>query len=148
MIRDDTLLRAEVDPVGESFVIWLESPPLLKLIPCRFLDDPVDLAFYLETYEHSRDHSPFNRRLFARRNHPGEVRVLIGKMRHIKTVNGVQSSDLSADELKTALLTDIGLSAEMVEAWEQSGALAASMQAGPPSPDPPFRIKPPSERHQ
>jgi hypothetical protein len=41
----------------------------------------VDYDFYMGAYEASRDFGPFNHRLYALKNHPGEVRQLIGGKR-------------------------------------------------------------------
>ena len=85
-------------------------------------------------YEVSRDFGPFNHRLYAHKNHPGEVRQLIGGKRCVKTQDGFSEQELSADEIKEALQTDIGLSEELVQHWTAPGALEASTKAAPDGP--------------
>jgi hypothetical protein len=94
----------------------------------------VDYDFYMGAYEVSRDFGPFNHRLYAHKNHPGEVRQLIGGKRCVKTQDGFSEQELSADEIKEALLIDIGLSEALVQQWASSGALEASMNAAPEGP--------------
>jgi len=93
----------------------------------------VDYDFYMGAYEVSRDFGPFNHRLYAHKNHPGEVRQLIGGKRCVKTQDGF-SEQLSADEIKEVLLIYIGLSEALVQQWASSGALEASMNAAPEGP--------------
>ena len=91
----------------------------------------MDYDFYMGAYEASRDFGPFNHRLYALKNHPGEVRQLIGGKRCVKTQDGFSEQKLSADEIKEALQTDIYLSEAMVQQWAASGALEASIKAAP-----------------
>ena len=82
-------------------------------------------------YEASRDFGPFNHRLYALKNHPGEVRQLIGGKRCVKTQDGFSEQELSTDEIKEALQTDIYLSEALVQQWAASSALEASIKAAP-----------------
>lgn len=145
-IEHKAFLRYEIDPLDDGPVIWFEAVPRPQLRPCRILQDPVDEDFYKDRYEHSRTESPFNHRLYARRNYPGEVRVLIGHTCYHKSAAGLDVRELNADELQEALTADIGIAPEMVSRWARSGALAASMQEAPPRQFPPLSIVPPSER--
>ncbi|HCP99815.1 MAG TPA: hypothetical protein DIT99_03600 [Candidatus Latescibacteria bacterium] len=72
-------------------------------------------------YEGSRDFGPFNHRLYAHKNHPGEVRQLIGGKWCVKTQDGFSEQELSSDEIKEALQTDIYLSEALVQQWAPEG---------------------------
>jgi len=143
----DPLIGAEVerDPDG-SYLVWTHFPPGPEPIPCRLLVDPAPAELYAARYEASRQQSPFNHRLHARRNRPGELLVIIGSTRYSKTADGLAARELSRQELLAALREEIGLSAAAVNAWVASGSLEESLQ--PPSgPKPPAATrKPPTQR--
>lgn len=141
----DPVLGAEVEPDRGTYVVWTHRAGTTTFMPCRLLADPVDQDFCLAAYEASRGRSPFNHRLYARRNHPGEKRMLIGGTRCVQTANGIERRDLAPDELRSALIEDIGLSEAMVETWARSGALEASYEEAGPRPPPIARV-PPSQR--
>ena len=90
--------------------------------------------------------SPFNQRLYARRNRPGEMVVLVGSTRFAKTVEGVVSRNLPAAELCETLHRDIGLSEDVIDEWARSGSLADSLQPPSGPKPPPVTRKPPSQR--
>lgn len=142
----DAVFAAEVERVEGTHLIWFDMPPNTGLLPCRFGDDPATHALFGEGYEASRGRSPFNQRLYARRNLPGELLVLWGNTRFSKTAAGLTSRALSAAELRGALAAEIGLSEELIERWARCGALGASFEppAGPPPP--PITGMPPSRR--
>lgn len=125
----DPVFAAEVEPDGGAHVVWTPGGGGTSFNPCRVLVDPVDHDFCLAAYEASRETSPFNHRLYARRNHPGEVRALIGRTRISKRAGGVERRDLSSDALCAALVEDMGLSEEIVGTWARSGALEATFEA-------------------
>ena len=145
-VRDDPVIPAEVEFEDGTHVVWSHTPPNSTYLPCRLIADCESHAGYLDYYEQSRNRSPFNSRLYARRNRPGETIVLIGNTRFAKTAEGVDRRDLSPDELRDALHHDIGLSEGIIDEWVRSGSLAASFE--PPSgPKPPaVTRKPPSQR--
>ena len=136
----------EVEPVDGTHVIWFASPPH-EFFPCRLLLDPVDGAYYREAYERSRAASPFNARLYARRNRPGMQVVLRGAVLVRCTADGVEEQPLAGDAVCEALCHEIGISAELVEAWAVSGALADTLAPGTGAMAfPPFPTVPPSRR--
>ena len=145
-VNSDPMFAAEVEPVGATHVIWWIPPPQSAYIPCRLLADPVDYAYYLAGYERSRAQGPFNQRLFARHNRPGEVLVLLGHTRFSKTADGLQGRDLSPEEVIEALHEDIGISQELVEQWVRAGGLKATFESPPGPKPPPIMQKPPSKR--
>lgn len=145
-LSDDPVVPAEVERDDGAHVCWFTMAPSQEPFPCRLQPDAVDHDFYLGGYEASRERSVFNQRLYARRNHPGEVRVLWGNLRLSTTASGVASKTLEPDELCHALHADIGVSLELIERWRGSGALEASFEppAGPKPP--PVTRRPPSQR--
>ncbi len=145
-IHDDPIFPVEVEPDSSTHVIWSHTPPNSTWLPCRLSREPATHAFYLEQYEESRAGSPFNQRLYARRNRPGEMVLLLGRTRFSRTINGVVSRDLSPDEVCEALRRDIGLSEDVIGEWARSGALADSSQPPSGPKPPPVTRKPPSQR--
>lgn len=145
-LSSDPVVPAEVERDAGAHVCWFSMAPSPEPFPCRLQPDAVDHAFYSKGYEASRERGPFNQRLYARRNHPGEVRVLFGNLRISTTAAGVVSKALDRDEICRALADDIGVSRDMIERWKSSGSLEASFEppAGPKPP--PAARRPPSQR--
>jgi arylamine N-acetyltransferase len=145
-VHDDPVFPVEVEASDATHVVWTHTPPNEAYLPCRLLVDPADHALYLDGYERSRARSPFNQRLYARRNRPGELLLLAGRTRFSRTEQGLECSDLSREGLVEALCEDFGLGAPLVDAWVRCGGLDASFE--PPSgPKPPaVTQRPPSQR--
>ncbi len=135
----------EIEPIDGTHVLWFASPPH-EFFPYRLVLDPVDGAFYRDAYERSRALSPFNGRLYARRNRPDVQVVLRGATLVTRTAAGVTERALDGDALCAALRDEIGISAELVEAWAASGALADTLDPTPGPAMPPFTTVPPSRR--
>ena len=135
-VHDDAVFAAEVEFTNGTHVVWSHTPPNSTYLPCRLIEERTSHSSYLARYEESRARSPFNQRLYARRNRPGEILVLLGNTRFSKTVDGVESRDLSPDEVCEDLHDDIGLSTATIDEWVRSGGLAASFRAalGPQTP--------------
>ena len=123
---DDPLIPVEVRMDNGDHVIWWDLPPNPAPIPCRILYDDVSHDFYVERYEASRLRSPFNERIYARRNLGTKVLILTGNRRLVKTPAGVEDSELSDAELGESLRDEIGVSGEMIAqlrtmpAWQAS----------------------------
>jgi len=132
-IADDRLFAAEVEYTGETHVVWCDLPPNANLIPCRLLVDPATHAFYSERYEASRSRSPFNERLYARRDSRNEKLVLIGNSRIAKTDEEMTVRELDASQLCESLRDEIGISGALIEEFKRSGAIEASFNP-PPKP--------------
>ena len=146
-VGDDPVWPAEVEASGASHVVWWHTPPGTVYLPCRLLMDPAPLQDYLDGYERSRERSPFNQRLYARRNRPGELLILAGRTRYLRGRSGTTSHDLDADGLKHSLREEIGLSTEMIDRWVGCGALAASFEPPPAISAPQGELgSPPSRR--
>ena len=144
--NDDPVWPTEVEPSGSTHVIWTHTPPMEDYLPCRLLDEATEAAACARYYENSRERSPFNQRLYARRNLPGELIVIAGATRFARTRHGTERRELSPEQLCEALQRDIGVSAECVEAWAKSGALTDSCAAPTGAAPPPITTKPPSLR--
>jgi arylamine N-acetyltransferase len=112
-----------------THILWTHIPGDRDYLPCRIHGESVTHAEYLQRYEASRARSPFNERLYARRNRDAELVLLVGHSRISRTPNGVQSRELTSEQLTEALHNDIGISERAIEQWARSGALAASSQA-------------------
>jgi hypothetical protein len=137
----------EVEATDGTHLVWWHTPPGTDYLPCRLLLDPAPFETYVDGYERSRARSPFNQRLYARRNRPGELIIVIGRARFSRTRDGVTMCDLTREELRAALREDIGLSAALVDEWTACGALEASFAPAAGSlPPPPVTGKPPSQR--
>jgi arylamine N-acetyltransferase len=139
------LFGVEVEPLDGTHLIWFDTPPYDEYFPCRLLIDPVDHAFYLERYELSRTRGPFNHHLSVRYNRRGDRAVLQAHTRHRRSASGLQSEELSPDELCEVLRDDVGMSAEMVDRFVDCGALDAAYEPALTSP-PPLTGRPPSRR--
>ena len=136
-VGDDPVWPAEVEASNGSHVVWWHAPPGAGYLPCRLLMDPAPFQEYLDGYERSRERSPFNQRLYARRNRPDELLILVGHTRYRRSCGGVMPRDLDARQLKQSLREEIGLSAEMIDRWIGCGALAASFEPLPADHGPP-----------
>lgn len=145
-VSSDALCPVEVEPVAGTHLIWANVPPMPQYLPCRLLVDTADHALYLNRYEVSREQSPFNQRLYARRNHPDKIIVLLGHTRFSKTAQGLAVSELTPEQLCQSLREDIGLSDQVIAQWVDSGSLDASFETPSGPEPPPLTQKPPSQR--
>lgn len=145
-VHDDAVFPAEVEPVDGTFVLWTHSPPNSTHLPCRLLVDPATRAAYVAGYDASRTRSPFNQRLYVRRNRPGELLVLAGKTRFSRTARGLGVRELEPDEICDALREDAGLSDALIDQWVRCGGLEASFEPPSGPKPPPVTRKPPSLR--
>jgi N-hydroxyarylamine O-acetyltransferase len=142
----DPVFSAEVETAKDGFLIWFDSPPNPNYLLCRLLPDAVDHACYLQSYERSREQGPFNQFLYARRNRPGEILLLLGHTRFSKSGNGLARRDLSREDLCRALRDEFEVSGEMVRRWVQCGGLDACFEPPSGPKPPPVSRVPPSLR--
>jgi hypothetical protein len=145
-LYDNPVFPVESEPDGESHLVWIVLPPGSDNFYCRISGNPLEFSLFDDQYEMSREKSIFNQRLYARRNYPGELIILYGYTRFLKTGKGIESRDLSRDELCKALETDIGISESLIRDWVGSGGLEASFEPPSGSPPPSLTRKPPSLR--
>ena len=143
----DPVFDHETENEGEEFVVWNDFAPI-GLFPCRLFPGTADWAEYSERYEGSREMSPFNRRIYARRAEPGRVAVLSGTSFYLKTADGLTTRECSGGEVLALLRDEFGHSPELVDQWVASGG-AANNHEPPPAdapPPPPIKGVPPSRR--
>ena len=141
----DGTFAVEAEPSDASHLVWADLPPLDTLMPCRISIDDATHDFYVERYEASRLRSPFNERLYARRNRPGERLVLNGSTRISRTAAGTSVVELSRGELCDSLTSEFGFSEDIVDRWRRSGGLEAAFLPVT-APPPPITLLPPSQR--
>jgi arylamine N-acetyltransferase len=110
-----------VEPVEDSWRILWGYTMNTSMMPCRLLEDPVDHSFYLARYEVSRELSPFNLALYARRNLDGKLVSFLAHNRFSKSREGIESAELADEDLTIALRRDLGLSAELVSQLREVG---------------------------
>lgn len=118
----------EMEPDNGTHVARMQTPPWEEPFPCRFGPEAVSRDYFAAKYEASREMSPFNQRLYARRNRGDAMVVLFGNMRYVKTADGVVARALTADGVCEALQRDMGMSPRLVREWVDSGSLADSME--------------------
>jgi N-hydroxyarylamine O-acetyltransferase len=144
-IGSDPVWGGEVEYTDGTHIIWWDAVPAPEFIPCRLLPHDVEYDFYLERYEASRTKSPFNERIYVRRNFPDSVLVITGNRHFVKSANGVEASLLSESELEDRLAGEAGFSSQIIDRLRDNGAIKASM-VPPDSPPPPIPGVRPSKR--
>lgn len=146
-ISDDPVFDHEVESQGEEFVVWSDFQPT-GAFPCRLFPAGADWSEYAGHYEASRGMSPFNRRVYARRAEPGRVSVVAGTCLYVRTATGVETREIAGEELPMVLREQFGFSAELLRAWQASGAAASNLEPPPPGAPapPPIAGVPPSRR--
>ena len=132
---DDRLVPTEVQLDNGDHVIWWDLPPNPEPIPYRLLHDDVSHDFYSERYEASRLRSPFNERIYLRRNFGTRILILTGNRRLVRTAGGVEDCTLSEAQLFRSLAEEIGISPTMLRELRQSPAWRASLIPPPPAAD-------------
>jgi N-hydroxyarylamine O-acetyltransferase len=145
-VSSDPVFSAEVEAVDGTHVIWTDLPPNATYLPCRLLVDPAEHSFYVERWEASRERSPFNERAYARTNLGGDMLVLSANTRIRKSAGGVETAELTPQQLCESLRDEFGVSGEYVDAWRKCGALEATFQPATTPPPPPITQKRPSQR--
>ena len=145
-IQSDPVFPVEIEKEGESHLLWMQTPPGNDFFYCRIISNPVEFPIFDQRYEASREHSAFNKQLYARRNYPGKLIIIWGNTYFSKTIKGVEHYELSRDEVCQALRKDIGISDKLINEWVNAGCLNASFEKHTGSPPPIVTLKPPSQR--
>ena len=141
------VFNSEVELDGETYMVWTHWPTNSGYMPCRVFPAAVAYHYCAERYESTRERSPFNQRLFARRNREGEMLVLWGNVRYTKSSGrGIESRALSSGELLDSLRREFGLSERVVKRWADAGGLKAAFEEYSGPTFPPMTRKPPSQR--
>ena len=144
-IGADPIWGGEVEYTDGTHIIWWDAVPAPEFIPCRLLPQEVDYNFYLERYEASRTKSPFNQRIYVRRNFPDSVLVITGNRHFVKSSYGVKAILLDETELEERLAAEAGFSGHIIDELRSCGAIEASM-IPPDLPPPPIPGIRPSNR--
>jgi arylamine N-acetyltransferase len=146
-VARDAVFNSEVELDGDTHLVWTHWPTNSAYLPCRVFSNAVTHAYYRERYEATRERSPFNQRLFARRNREGEMLMLSGSERFTKSsARGIEGRALSSGELLDSLRREFGLSDSVLERWIAAGGLAAAFEEYTGPFFPPTTRKPPSLR--
>lgn len=132
---EDRLVPTEVRIENGDHVVWWDLPPNSSPMPCRLLHDDVSHDFYIERYEASRIRSPFNERIYARRNLGTRILIITGNRRLLKTVDALDDSQLSESQLSESLRDEVGLSAAILNELRESPAWRASLIPPPAAAD-------------
>ena len=133
----ESSVGAEVEPLDDTYMIWIDFVPLPNFVPCRLHIDPADTHLYYERYENfSREQSPFNQRLYIRNSGPQGASVLFGNLKFSRTDDGVAVREFTPDQLCAYLTDEAGVSASLVERWAASGSLESTF-------DPANTVSPP-----
>jgi N-hydroxyarylamine O-acetyltransferase len=143
---EDPVVIAEVERLEGGHRVWFSLPPHETHFPCWLPEGEATHALYGSRYEASRERSPFNQRLYARINRPGEMLVFSGPTRFSKTARGIMTRECGPDELVERLREEFGYSEAVLTAFVESGALADSLQPPTGPPPPAFTEVPPSMR--
>jgi arylamine N-acetyltransferase len=140
--------RIEVEPDGESHIIWYDFVPSPVYVPCRLHLDPADAALYKERYEvFSREYSPFNDRLYFRTGGPDGASLILGNVRFRRTDDGVEIQEFTKDGL-CEHLASAGVSGDIVERWISAGGLERSFDPSNIRPAPEITgVRPSLRRH-
>ena len=123
---NDPVISAEVEWVDGTHLIWVDLPPNPTHIPCRLLVDPATHDFYVERWEASRGRSPFNQRVYARRNTGDGLVVLTATTLIRKTASGTQTTELIASQICEILRDEFSVSGAMLDEFLRCGAVEAS----------------------
>jgi arylamine N-acetyltransferase len=145
-ISNDPVFEFEVERIDGTHVVWSDMPPNPDWIPCRMLVDPATPEFYETRWQASKARSPFNERVYARHNRPGEMVIISANRRFAKTKYGVDAQELDASDLCDCLRNEVGISGEYITALLTSGIIERSMQPSSADPPPPITVKRPSQR--
>jgi N-hydroxyarylamine O-acetyltransferase len=146
-IAPDSVFNSEVELDGDTYVVWTHWPTNLAYMPCRVFAGTVTHSYYMERYEATRESSPFNQRLCARRNREGEMLMLLGNVRFTKSsAQGIESRSLSPEEVLDSLRREFNLAESTLDRWVAAGGLTSAFEEYTGPTFPPITRKPPSQR--
>lgn len=124
----DPAVGVEVEPLPDTYMVWIDFVPLPNFVPCRLHIDPVGTPFYHERYEvFSREQSPFNQKLYIRSSGSKGPSVLFGSTKFSRDADGgVAIREFTPDQLCAYMTDEAGISPGLVERWAASGSLAST----------------------
>jgi N-hydroxyarylamine O-acetyltransferase len=146
-IARDAVFNCEVEADGEERIVWNDFAPG-GMMPCRILARTSDAEEFAARYEASREMSPFNRRLYARKAETARVCVLTGTTWCEKTAHGARVEEVDGPRVLALLRDEFGYGQALLERFVDCGAHAQSLEPPPadaPAP-PPIHGLPPSRR--
>jgi N-hydroxyarylamine O-acetyltransferase len=148
-LSPDPVFNHEVEAQGEEFVVWNDFQPV-GAFPCRLFPATAAWAEFAQRYEGSREMSPFNSRVYARRSDAGRVSTLSGTTLYVRTAAGVSIREVAGAELPALMQEVFGHAPALLDAWQRSGAAAVNLEAprSDAPPPPPIQGVPPSRRMQ
>ncbi len=123
-VTGDPLSPLRVEPVDDSWRIWVRFAGMDEPLSRHLLDDCVDHAFFLARYERTREESPFNSALYAARNGEGSRVTWMNTTRIVTTREGTVRDILSSHQLAASLTRELRLSREMLRRLVEGGVLA------------------------
>jgi arylamine N-acetyltransferase len=132
-VGGDPVFPVEVEIHDGAHVIWWDLPPNPTWIPCRLLADDVSHKYYVERYEASRERSPFNERIYARRNLGNAILIVTGNRRIRKDQSGIDSTELDDAALYRSLRNEIGVSELLLDQLTEMPAWKMSFIPPPPA---------------
>ncbi len=110
------VLPTTAEPVDEGWLMTFPQASSNSTILCRTISpDAFSHERCVERYEVSREASPFNADLRARRNTPEGVVTIGGSTRYQRTAGGLTEQPLDAEARRVALVADTGLSEEIID---------------------------------
>lgn len=106
--------RVRAEPHGASWRVWWLHPARDEERYFEVKELEVSFARVLEYYESSRSNSPFNARLFARKNIAGRVVCIAQGARHVRDVAGITSRPLAPGDTARVLIEEFGFGEHLV----------------------------------
>jgi N-hydroxyarylamine O-acetyltransferase len=120
--NSDPLVGADATPLSESEWLVTFGPwrPDGRM-QCRLSVLPIDDAACAARYEFSRSESPFNERLYVRRNFPDRLQILTGDEHWISTRAGERTLERVGDarSARQILVDDFAISESLVAFLDQ-----------------------------
>lgn len=146
-VSADPVFNHEVEAQGAEFVVWNDFQPV-GAFPCRIFPATAEWAQFADRYEGSREMSPFNSRVYARRSEPGRVSTLSGSTLYVRSATGVAMREVAGSDLPALMQEVFGYAPALLDAWQQSGAASVNLEAprSDAPPPPPIQGLPPSRR--
>ena len=106
--------RVRAEPDGRLWRVWWLHPAREEERYFEVKERAVVFSRVLAHYESSRTDSPFNARLFARKNVAGGVVCIASGARSFRDVSGIVRRQLAPEEMAQVLIEDFEYSEEIV----------------------------------
>ena len=106
--------RVRAEPFCAYWRVWWLHPAREEEHYFEVKERDVGIARVLARYESTRTDSPFNARLFARKNVTGGVVCLARGARHFRNVDGITRRELAPSDIGQVLIEDFGYPEKVV----------------------------------